>query len=92
MNQKEILDRLWEAYRETPVASFVLQRKLNLRHDELSRVLNLLGDLADSGAIQNGYRIKRVASTVYKLIKAKGKPLPNENGGLTGQSERDFPQ
>ena len=91
MTEKEILDRLWEAYRETPFASFVLQRKLNLRHDELSTVLNLLGDMADSGEVQNGYRIKRVASTVYKLIKAKGKPLTGENEAVTGQMSDDLP-
>lgn len=99
MTDKEILNRLWEAHRETPFASFVLQRKLNLRHDALLRVLNLLGDMADSEETQNGYRIKRVASTVYKMTQApqgksdtaKGKLLPDENETLTGESESEMP-
>ena len=68
MNDREILDRLWEANRETPFASFTLERKLNLTKSEYRDVLNLLGDMADSGETQNGYRIKRVASAMYKLI------------------------
>ena len=46
-----------------------------------------------SGETQNGYRIKRVASTVYKMTQAqqedsdslKGKPLINENEAVTGE-------
>ena len=68
MNDREILDRLWEAHRETPFATFSLQRKLDLRHDALRTVLNLINDMADSGEVRSGYRIKRVASTMYKLI------------------------
>ena len=68
MTDKEILDRLWEAHRETPFATFSLQRKLDLRHDALRTVLNLINDMADSGEVRSGYRIKRVASTMYKLI------------------------
>ena len=34
MNDREILDKLWEACRETPFASFSLQRKLDLRPQE----------------------------------------------------------
>ena len=86
MTDKEILNRLWDAHSETPFAAFMLQRKLDLRHDELSDMLNLIGDMADSGETQNGYRIKRVASTVYKLIKAKDK-----NEAVLGQSECDYP-
>ena len=54
--------------RETPFATFSLQRKLDLRHDDLRAVLNLINDMADSGEVRSGYRIKRVASTMYKLI------------------------
>ena len=53
--------------------------------------------MADSGETQNGYRIKRVASTVYKMTQAqqedsdslKGKPLITENEAVLGQSESD---
>ena len=68
MTDKEILNLLWEACRETPFATFSLQRKLDLRHDDLAAVLNLINDMADSGEVRSGYRIKRVASTMYKLI------------------------
>ena len=71
MNDREILDRLWEAYRETPFASLMMQRKLDLRHNELPAVLNLIGDMADRGETQNGYRIKRVADTVFKMTQAQ---------------------
>ena len=86
MNDREILDRLWEAHRETPFASLMMQRKLDLRHNELPAVLNLIGDMADSGEVRSGYRIKRVASTMYKLIsQAQGdsdslKGLPQTQG------------
>ena len=68
MNDREILDRLWEAHRETPFASFSLTRKLDLRPQEHTATLRLISDLADSGETQNGYRIKLVASTMFKLI------------------------
>ena len=64
MNDREILNRLWEACRETPFASFTLERKLNLTKSEYRDVLNLIGDMADSGEVRSGYRIKRVASTM----------------------------
>ena len=38
---------------------------------KLTAVLNLLGDMADSGETQNGYRIKRVADTVFKMTQAQ---------------------
>ena len=87
MTDKEILNRLWEAHRETPFATFSLQRKLDLRHDDLTAVLNLLNDMADSGEVRSGYRIKRVASAMFKLIpQAQGdsdtaKGLPQAQGG-----------
>ena len=62
---------LWEAYRETPFASLMMQRKLDLRHNDLAAVLNLIGDMADSGEVRSGYRIKRVASTVDKMAQAQ---------------------
>ena len=71
MNDREILNRLWEACRETPFASFTLERKLNLTKSEYRDVLNLIGDMADSGEVRSGYRIKRVASTVYKMTQAQ---------------------
>ena len=68
MNDKEILDRLWEEYRETPFASLMMQRKLDLRHKEIAATRNLIGDMADSREVKHGNRIKRVASTMFKLI------------------------
>ena len=49
------------------------------------------------GETQNGYRIKRVASTMFKLIpqaqgdgdSLKGLPLTNENEAVLGQPESD---
>ena len=68
MNDREILDKLWEAHRETPFASFSLQRKLDLRPQEDTATRKLLGDMSDSGEVRSGYRIKRVASAMFKLI------------------------
>ena len=98
MSEKEILDRLWDTHHETPFASFTLERKLDLSKDQYQRVLNLLGDMSDSGEPKNGYRIKRVASTVYKMIAskqgdsetAKGLPLTDANESLTGQNSEGF--
>ena len=97
MNDREILDGLWEAYRETPFALFSLTRKLDLRPQEDTATRRLLGDMAVSGEVKHGYRIKRVASVMYKIIaqpqgdsdSLKGKPLIKENGAVLGQSESD---
>ena len=97
MNDREILDRLWEAHRETPFSSFSLLLRMNLRPQEHTATLRVLSDLASSGETQNGYRIKRVASTVYKMTQAqandsdslKGKPSIDPKESLTGQSESD---
>ena len=97
MNDREILDRLWEAHRETPFASLMMQRKLDLRPQEHTATLKVLSDMASSGETQNGYRIKRVASTMFKLIpqaqggcdSLKGLPLTNENKAVLGQPESD---
>ena len=98
MNDREILDRLWDAHRETPFATFSLQRKLDLRHDDLRAVLNLINDMAESGEVRSGYRLKRVASTVYKLTQAqpsdsdtvKGKLPINPKESLTGANTAVF--
>ena len=97
VNDKEILDRLWEAHRETPFASLMMRRKLDLLPQEDDAARKLLGSMADSGEVRSGYRIKRVASTMYKLIpqaqgdsdSLKGKPLIDENESLTGEPESD---
>ena len=68
MNDREILNRLWEAHRRTPFASLMMQRKLDLRPQEAAAARKLLGDISDSGEVRSGYRIKRVASTVYKMV------------------------
>ena len=98
MTDKEILAVLWDACRETPFATFSLQRKLDLRHDDLAAVLNLINDMADRGDVRSDYRIKRVASTVYKLTQAqqsdgdtvKGKPLTDPQESLTGANTASF--
>ncbi len=75
----------------------MMQRKLDLRHNDLAAVLNLIGDMADSGEVRSGYRIKRVASTVYKMVKTqqgdcdslKGLPLIGQKNRLQGNPESD---
>ena len=99
MNEKEILQRLWDVFRETPFATSTLQRKLDLRHDELTATLRLLQEMSENGQPQSGYTVKPVASKVYKLVKtqvnesepAKGKPLIGKNEAVLGQSESDPP-
>ena len=86
MTDKEILNQLWDAHRETPFTSFSLQRKLDLRHDALRTVLNLLNDMADSGEVRSGYRIKRVASTMYKLISQAECDSDSPKGVETAQA------
>ena len=61
MNDREILDRLWEAHRETPFAYFSLPLRMNLRPQEHTAQLRVLSDLADSGEVKHGYRIKSIA-------------------------------
>ena len=98
MNDREILDRLWEAHRETPFASFSLPLRMNLRPQEHTATLRVLSDLADSGEVRSGYRIKRVASTVYKMTQAqqsdgdtlKGLPLTDPKESLTGANTASF--
>ena len=98
MNDKEILDRLWEEYSETPFASLMMQRKLDLRPQEDTATRKLLGDMSDSGEVRSGYRIKRVASTVYKMTQAqpsdsdtvKGKLLIDPEESLTGANTASF--
>ena len=68
MNDREILDRLWEANRETPFASSSLPLRMNLRPQEHTATLRVLSDMAESGEVKSGYRIKRIASTTYKII------------------------
>ena len=99
MNEKEILDRLWEAHRDRPFASLSLQRTLDLRRDEMKDALCLISDMSDSGEVRNGYRIRKVASTVYKLIQStqddgdslKGLPLTAQDEAVLGQSEAVLP-
>ena len=66
-------DRLWEAHRETPFASLMMQRKLDLRPQEHTATLKVLSDMASSGETQNGYRIKRVASHVQTHSTGTGR-------------------
>ena len=86
MNDREILNRLWDAHRETPFATFSLQRKLDLRRDDLAAVINLINDMADSGEVRSGYRLKKVASTMYKLISQAEGDSDSEKGVENAQA------
>ena len=90
------LDALWNAYGETPFPTLSIQRKLNLSPGALARILDLLKEMNDTGETKNGYRVKRVASRIYKLIKTqasgddspKGRPLTEPKETLTGEVRR----
>ena len=68
---------------------------MNLRPQEHTATLRVLSDLADSGEVKHGYRIKRVASTVDKMAQAqqndsdslKGLPLIGQKNRLQGNPE-----
>ena len=92
MNDREILDRLWEAYRETPFASLMMQRKLELRPQEDTATRRLLGDMADSREVKHGYRIKRVASAMYKLISQAQGDSDSPKGLPQTQGDSDSPK
>ena len=70
---------------------------MNLRPQEHTATLRVLSDLADSGEVKHGYRIKRVASTVDKMAQAqqndsdslKGLPLIGQKNRLQGNPESD---
>ena len=88
------LNALWNAYRETPFLTTGISRKLpELSTDALAGIEALLKTMSDSGETKDGYRVKRVASNLYKLIalqqgddeKGKGKSLINEKESLTGE-------
>ena len=99
MSDKALLEKLWQSYGDKPFSKFSLHRKSDLCHDEIDTALRLLQEMSESGETQNGYRIKRVASTVYKMTQAQANdsdspkvlPLINENEAVLGQSESDFP-
>ena len=71
---------------------------LDLRPQEDTATRKLLGDMSDSGEVRSGYRIKRVASTVYKMTQAqpsdsdtvKGKLLIDPEESLTGANTASF--
>ena len=93
------LRALWHVYGETPFSTSSVKRKVDLPTDERAAALNLLEQMSATKDTRNGYRVKRVASTIYKLIKTqsnesdcpKGLPLTDQKESLTGQSESDFP-
>ena len=99
MTDKETLDKLWEAHRDRPFASFSLQRTLKLRRDDMKDALCLISDMADSGEVRSEYQIKRVASTIYKMTQStqndsdslKGLPLPPPKESLTGANTALLP-
>ena len=92
MNDREILDRLWEAHRETPFAYFSLPLRMNLRPQEHTAQLRVLSDLADSGEVKHGYRIKRVASAMYKLISQAQGDSDSPKGLPQAQGDSDSPK
>ena len=88
------LNALWNAYRETPFLTTGISRKLpELSTNALAGIEALLKTMSDTGETKDGYRVKQVASNLYKLIalqqgddeKGKGKSLINEKESLTGQ-------
>lgn len=91
LTSPEILDTLWEEYRENPFSVFSVQRGIWFP----LTVRNLLLDMSDTRESKHGYQVHRVASTIYKLTQAtksespKGKPLTDENEADTGQPERE---
>ena len=90
------LNALWNAYRDTPFTTFSIQRTLDLSTNELTEILNLLKRMSDTGETQNRYRIKRVASTMYKLIQTQANesdsiPLPTQKELLTAQIRESVP-
>ena len=96
MSDKALLEKLWQSYGDKPFSKFSLHRKSDLCHDESDTALRLLQEMSESGETQNGYRIKRVASTMYKFIsQAQGdsdslKDLPQTQGD--SDSPKDLPQ
>ena len=95
MSDKALLEKLWQSYAEQPFSKFSLQRKSDLSHDEIHTALRLLQEMSQNTEPVEGYRVKKVASTVYKLIPItkdaqicptsdsketiKGKPLANSS-------------
>ena len=71
MDDKQILDEVWIAHREEPFASFTQQKQLNLTHDELSRLLTMLNENADTEKPVHGYVIERCSPTTYKVAHAQ---------------------
>ena len=88
-----ILDRLWEVRRDRTFAASSLQLILDLQPQEHTDALRLLDDMSESREMRHGYRVKRVASTLYKLIQAnerkddKGKPLIGESEAVTSRRQ-----
>ena len=81
----DFLRALWRVYGETPFSTSSVKRKVALPTDERAAALNLLEQMSATGDTRNGYRVKRVASTFYKLIKTQS----NESDcpkGLTKES------
>ena len=65
----------------------VCQRKLEPPARMTSpRCSDLLNDMADSGEVRSGYRIKRVASTTYKLISQAQNDRDSERGVENAQA------
>ena len=63
------LNALWNAYRETPFLTTGISRKLpELSTNALAGIEALLKPMSDTGETKDGYRVKRVASNLYKLI------------------------
>ena len=71
MSDKALLEKLWQSYAEQPFSKFSLQRNSDLSHDEIHTMLRLLQEMSENGKPVEGYSVKKVASTVYKLIPTK---------------------
>ena len=86
MSDKALLEKLWQSYGDKPFSKFSLHRKSDLCHDESDTALRLLQEMSESGETQNGYRIKRVASTMYKLISQAKCDSDSEKGVENAQA------
>ena len=71
MSDKALLEKLWQSYAEQPFSKFSLHRKSDLCHDDLTTTLELLQEMSETGDEKHGFRVKKPASTVFKLIPTK---------------------
>ena len=95
MTDEAILSALWDASSERPITPHAITSLQSLSRDEQKRAAELLKQYTDKPECPlNDIRITSVGEDIYKLVKSesvredsdtpKGKPLPSENEGRTG--------